>query len=169
MYISGGVMAAPTVGAVLADILPYLGVPQSFSEDAVAGKTVVMPDLTGLSAKEAEKQLKALGLTAKLSGSADAVTAQIPAAGQSVPCGSQVLVYLGEAPEQEMVRVPDFSGMTRQQASDAAGALGLYILVTGNMDVSHHVVVTEQTIVPGEMVTVGTTIQLKFTDTDIRD
>ena len=169
MYISGGVMAAPTVGAVLADILPYLGVSQSFSEDALAGKTVVMPDLTGLSAKEAEKQLKALSLTAKLSGSADAVTAQIPAAGQSVPCGSQVLVYLGETPEQEMVRVPDFSGMTRQQASDAAGALGLYILVTGNMDVSHHVVVTEQTIVPGEMVTVGTTIQLKFTDTDIRD
>jgi stage V sporulation protein D (sporulation-specific penicillin-binding protein) len=26
MYISGGVMAAPTVGAVMADILPYLGV-----------------------------------------------------------------------------------------------------------------------------------------------
>jgi stage V sporulation protein D (sporulation-specific penicillin-binding protein) len=28
MYISGGVMAAPTVGAVMADILPYLGVKQ---------------------------------------------------------------------------------------------------------------------------------------------
>ena len=29
IYISGGVMAAPTVGAVMADILPYLGVPKT--------------------------------------------------------------------------------------------------------------------------------------------
>jgi len=29
IYISGGVMAAPTVGAVLGDILPYLGVPKT--------------------------------------------------------------------------------------------------------------------------------------------
>ena len=29
IYISGGVMAAPTVGAVMADILPYLGVPRT--------------------------------------------------------------------------------------------------------------------------------------------
>ena len=32
IYISGGVMAAPTVGAVMADILPYLGVKQITSE-----------------------------------------------------------------------------------------------------------------------------------------
>jgi len=31
IYISGGVMAAPTVGAVMSDILPYLGVPKSAS------------------------------------------------------------------------------------------------------------------------------------------
>ena len=29
IYISGGVMAAPTVGAVMSDILPYLGVQSS--------------------------------------------------------------------------------------------------------------------------------------------
>ena len=29
IYISGGVMAAPTVGGVMADILPYLGVPST--------------------------------------------------------------------------------------------------------------------------------------------
>ena len=33
MYISGGVMAAPTVGAVMADILPYLGVQQVLPDD----------------------------------------------------------------------------------------------------------------------------------------
>ena len=33
LYISGGVMAAPTVGAVMADILPYLGVQQKLTEN----------------------------------------------------------------------------------------------------------------------------------------
>jgi stage V sporulation protein D (sporulation-specific penicillin-binding protein) len=55
IYISGGVMAAPTVGAVMGDILPYLGVEQSFSEDEIAGKTVIVEDFSGLTAKEAEK------------------------------------------------------------------------------------------------------------------
>ena len=169
IYISGGVMAAPTVGAVMSDILPYLGVAQSFGENDLAGKTVVMPDLTGMTAKEAEKQLKALGLTLRTEGMQESITGQIPAAGQSVPGGSQVLAYLGETPEKSTVKVPDFSGMTRQQASDAAGQLGLYILVTGNQDVSHSVVVTEQSIPAGEQVQAGTTIKLKFTDTTIRD
>ena len=169
LYISGGVMAAPTVGAVLSDILPYFGVKQSFTEEDLAGKTLIMPDLTGLDSKEAEKQLKALGLTMKSVGGADIITGQIPGAGQSIPGGSQVLVYLGERPENEMVQVPDFSGMTRQQASDAAGKLGLYILATGNPDVAYNVIVTSQNIVPGEEVPVGTTIELKFADTDIRD
>ncbi len=169
LYISGGVMAAPTVGAVLSDILPYLGVKQSFSEDDLAGKALIMPDLTGLDSKEAEKQLKALGLTMKSVGGADIITGQIPGAGQSIPGGSQVLVYLGERPENEMVQMPDFSGMTRQQASDAAGKLGLYILATGNPDVAYNVIVTSQNIAPGEEVPVGTTIELKFADTDIRD
>ena len=65
--------------------------------------------------------------------------------------------------------MPDLVGMTRQQASDAAGALGLYILVTGNQEVSTRVVATAQSIPAGEMAPAGTTIQLEFTDTGARD
>ncbi len=169
LYISGGVMAAPTVGAVLSDILPYLGVKQSFAEGDDAGKTVEMPDLTGLTAKDAEKQLKELGLSCKIIGTDQAITAQIPAAGQTIPWGSEVLIYLGQVPQTQLVKVPDFSGMTRQDASDAAGKLGLYILVTGNQDISLNVIVTTQNIAPGTEIAVGSTIQLKFTDTQIRD
>ena len=39
MYISGGVMAAPTVGAVMADILPYLGVTREATEEGVPYET----------------------------------------------------------------------------------------------------------------------------------
>jgi stage V sporulation protein D (sporulation-specific penicillin-binding protein) len=157
-------MAAPTVGAVMADILPYLGVEQTFSEEDVAGRTVVLEDLTGMTAKEAEKLLKEQSLTMQKVGTGETVTAQIPAAGEGLPGGSQVLVYFGEKPEEETVTVPDFMGMNRQQASDSAGALGLYILVSGNNEVSTKVTVTSQDTAAGTQVKVGTTIRLEFAD-----
>ena len=169
IYISGGVMAAPTVGAVMADILPYLGVEQKFSPAEVAGQTFVMENLTGLTKQETEKLLKNQTLTAVFSGEGETVTGQIPAAGQTVPGGSQVIVYLGEDVPERTVEVPDFSGMNRQQASDAAGKLGLYIYIVGNSEISARVVVTAQSVPAGEVVPVGTTIQLEFTDTGARD
>ena len=94
IYISGGVMAAPTVGAVMADILPYLGVAPSHGAE-----TVTLEDLTGLTAAEAEKLLQTQNLTARFSGGGNTVTGQIPAPGQTVPAGSQILIYLGEQVE----------------------------------------------------------------------
>ena len=169
IYISGGVMAAPTVGAVMADILPYLGVERKYAPDEASGKTVIVPDFSGMTQAEARKLLKELGITAVFSGTEDTVTGQIPAAGQSMPGGSQMLLYMGEETQSRQVEVPDFSGMTRQQAADAAGKLGLYILVTGNDELSPRVIVTKQNIPAGETVNAGTTIQLEFTDTGARD
>ena len=169
IYISGGVMAAPTVGAVMADILPYLGVERSYSEEDIAGQEILLEDLTGLTALEAEKILAKSSLTAVLSGTGETVTAQLPGPGQTVPGGSQVLLYLGDEPEEKSVAVPDFTGMNRQQASDAAGALGLYILVTGNNELSTAVTVTAQNIEKDTLVPMGTTITLTFTDTRARD
>ena len=169
LYISGGVMAAPTVGAVLGDILPYLGVRQSFSADDIAGKEIVLPDLSGLTPKEAEKLLKENSLTVELVGSGETVTGQLPAAGRTVPGGSQVLLYVGDVPETETVTVPNFAGMNRQQAAEAAGKLGLYILVKGNQEVSPHVTVTAQSVPKDTPVERGTTIELEFTDTKAVD
>ena len=169
LYISGGVMAAPTVGAVLGDILPYLGVEHSFSEHDIAGKEIVLPNMEGMSAKEAEKLLKENNLTAEMVGAGDAVTGQIPAAGRTVPGGSQVLLYFGEVPETETVTVPDFAGMNRQQANDAAGKLGLYILVKGNREIAPNVTVTAQSVPADTPVERGATIELEFTDTQAVD
>ena len=164
-YISGGVMAAPTVGAVMADILPYLGVKQSFSEEDAAGKTVVLDDFSGMTAAEADKRLKALGLTAQYIGTGETVTGQIPQSGAAIPGNSQILLYMGDEVPEQTVEVPDFTGMNRQQASAAAGALGIYILPTGNQDVSPAVTVTAQDIAPKTQVRAGTIIRLEFADT----
>ncbi len=165
IYISGGVMAAPTVGAVMADILPYLGVEQTtWSEEDPAGKLMVMQDLAGMTAKDVEKALKEQYLTAQFIGTGETVTGQIPAAGTQVAGNSQVIVYLGGDAPKETVAVPDFAGMNRQQASDTALKLGLHILVAGNSEISPQVTVTAQDIAPGTKVAAGTTIRLEFAD-----
>lgn len=163
IYISGGVMAAPTVGAILQGILPYLGVEKMEPEEKIT-----LEDFTGQTEKEAEKRLKELGLTARFSGSGETVTGQIPAAGQETTVGGQVLLYLGQTPE-ETATVPNFLGMNRQQAADAAGEAGLTVVVTGNPEISLEVVVTAQSASPGENVPAGTAITLQFADIHARD
>ena len=169
IYISGGVMAAPTVGAVLGDILPYLGVERHFSPEETQGKEIVLEKYIDLTEKEASGKLNRIGLSAKFTGTGDRVTAQLPEPGQTVPAGSQVLLYLGGSPEAETVAVPDFTGMNRQQASLAAGKLGLYILVAGNDEVSPTVTVMTQSLPKDTQVPAGTTVTLTFADTGLRD
>lgn len=157
-------MAAPTVGAVMADILPYLGVDKTVEEEAAA-KAVMMPDFQGMTVAEAEKQLKKLGLTQQTRGSGDTVTDQLPQPGEMVPGGSKVLLYTQGEAEEAFAVVPDFSGMTRQQAGDAAMNAGLYILVAGNTDIAPDVKAMTQSIAPGTQVPKGTTVRIEFTDT----
>ena len=166
IYISGGVMAAPTVGAVLGDILPYLGVEKAADDDA---GMVVLEDMTDFSAEDAQKYLASQSLTATIKGNGEFVTAQIPGPGESVPAGSQILLYFGDVPEERTVTVPDFAGMNRQQAADAAGKLGLYVLVAGNDALEPQVVAIAQNIPPGAEVSPGTTITVTFTDTQVPD
>ena len=159
IYISGGVMAAPTVGAVLGDILTYLGVEKTPNADA---QTVVLEDLTDFSAEDAQKYLASQDLTATIKGGGERVTAQIPGPGETVTAGDSVLLYFGEDPQP--VAVPDFAGMNRQQAFDAAGLLGLRINAAGNDTLSPQVLVTAQDIPPGTQVEAGTAVTLTFTD-----
>ena len=169
MYISGGVMAAPTVGAVMADILPYLGVRQNYTQEDAAGQVFVLDDLTGMTPKEAEKLLSQQYLTVRTVGNGETVTGQLPAAGESIAGGGQVLLYLGEEISQQEIVVPEFIGMNRQQANDAALSAGLNILISGNDGLEPNITVTKQDPAPGETVPLGTTVRLEFTDTKAAD
>ena len=146
-----------------------MGVQPNYTEEDAAGRQILVEDMVGMTKEEAQKLLKEQGLTAQLKGSGETITAQIPGAGQTVPGNSEVILYFGEDPEAELVTVPDFTGMNRQQASDAAGKLGLYILVAGNSSIEPAVVVTAQSQPKGTQVSVGTTIRLEFADTQAKD
>ena len=169
IYISGGVMAAPTVGAVMADILPYLGVKHNYTPEDAAGQVFPVADLTGLTVKEAEEVLKQSHLSYEAVGSGDTITGQIPAAGENVPGNSQVLLYLGESAPEGTVSVPDFLGMNRQQAADAAGNAGIYIRVAGNNSLEPAVTVIKQSVAAGAEVPKGCTVELTFTDNSASD
>ena len=169
IYISGGVMAAPTVGAVMADILPYLGVEHAYEDGSAAGQMVVVEDMTGMTAQQAQALLKDQHLSARLQGTQNYVTAQIPAPGTAVPGESQVILYLGDVPEETETTVPDFTGMNRQQANDAAGAAGLYIQIKGNTSLDPGVTVTAQSQRKGVQIPTGSTVVLEFADTQAAD
>lgn len=169
IYISGGVMAAPTVGSVMSDILPYLEVERNYTEEDAAGREMVLQDWTGETRKNAEKALKALGLTARVIGDGETVTGQIPAAGETVSGDSQVLLYCGETPEAEDVTVPYFLGMDRMKAAQAAQDAGVNLLILGNTDISPEVTAAEQSVPPGTKVPRGTTIRVQFLNTKAAD
>ena len=168
IYISGGVMAAPTVGAVMADILPYLGVQRNYTQEDAAGQVIVLEDFSGMTPEQAQEELAGLGLQAEFSGEGQQVTGQIPAAGQSVPGNGQVLLYLGQM-QMQMVTVPDFVGLDRQCAEAAAEELGLNILITGNSSYEETVQVVRQSVPPGTQTEAGTTVQLELIDIQAQD
>jgi stage V sporulation protein D (sporulation-specific penicillin-binding protein) len=157
------------VGAVMADILPYLGVPKSYSPEETAGQEIRVEDYSDLTQIDAARKLKETGLVPEFLGTGETVTGQIPSPGEIIPGGSEVLLYLEEEPEVRTVTVPDFTGLHRQQAAETAGKLGLYLQITGNEGLSPNITVISQNVTKDTQVPVGTTITLKFTDKTARD
>ena len=97
------------------------------------------------------------------------MTGQLPAVGQTLYPGGEVLLYLDGGTPESRVKVPDFRGMNRQQASDEAGKRGLFIRAIGNTDVAPNVTVCGQSEAPNTELAVGSTITLQFADGTLRD
>ncbi len=64
----GGGVAAPVGGQIFSEILPYLEVNQGKQEELEVVEEVSVPNITGLSIKEAEKVLKEIGLELSING-----------------------------------------------------------------------------------------------------
>ncbi len=169
IYISGGVMAAPTVGAVMKDILPYLEVSRVYDVDDPAAQNVEVPDLSGLSLAEAKKAAQDRSLSIRTVGTGETVIGQIPLPGETVPGGTELFLYFSEPPSDQTVIVPNFSGMTVAQASRAAADAGLYLLPSGNPDLTLPILAMNQSPAAGTEAERGSAVQIQFTDPQARD
>jgi stage V sporulation protein D (sporulation-specific penicillin-binding protein) len=81
---SGGFIAAPLAGRILADILPYLGIEPQYTGDELFGTDVLVPRLKGLTESEAKQELDKKKMKYKIVGDGDVVTDQLPAYGAKV-------------------------------------------------------------------------------------
>ncbi len=164
VYISGGQMAAPVVGAMMADILPYLGVEPDPGEDS--GQDAAVPKLVGLSAAEAESALREEGLSFRSLGGGDTVTGQLPSQGSRIAPGSQVLLYFDAQPSEEPETVPTITGMTYRQARDTLAALGLFIRTRTGVENALDQRVSTQSLAAGTAVGHGSIVEVTLVSVD---
>ena len=169
IYISGGVMAAPTVAAVFEDILPYLGVEAEYEEGDMSRINVRMPDVCGMGESKAAAILQESGLSYRILGSGSSIVSQLPKEGRELPTGSTVLLYTDDSMPTDPVTVPNLMGMNVTDATKALTDCGLYLQAKGTDSTAWHVVVTGQDIAAGTQVERGTTVTVLFADTSDMD
>ncbi len=167
---SGGQMAAPVVGRILADILPYIGILPQYSADDVAGKDVETPFVKGLDLVAAQKLLKERGMQYRIVGEGDKVLDQLPVPGVKMPKSAEMILYTESQRPEESVKVPNVVGKSPEQANKLIINAGLYMRVSGTTDThSTSVTAAMQDIAAGEPVPLGTIISVEFRDTSISD
>jgi len=179
--ISGGNMAAPVVGAIISEVLEYMGYEPEYTEEELEAIDVWVPDLIGWNVSDSVGALDYQGLDYEFIGDGNKVVAQIPAAYETVAAGSKVILYLelpetgnagegeeGEGTEGEnadLVSVPDITGMTYPAARDKLETAGLYVTyVSGN---SEKGIIGSQYTQAGTMVPRGTVIEVALVDDEL--
>lgn len=165
IYVSGGQMAAPVVGKMMADILPYLGLEPEYSDSELQTMDRAVPDVMGLSIAEAQSKLAESGLSCRVIGSGGAVTSQIPAANSVIASGSEVLLYADAAPAGGG-SVPNLNGMTYSQAREALAAMGLFIGSDSSVTDADNQLVSGQDIRAGTSAKAGTVITVTLYEND---
>ena len=169
-YVSGGNMVAPYSSAIMAEILPYLGIEPSYSAEELMGVDTTVPNVIGMSVEEAKDRLKERGFACKVEGDGETITDQTPVGGAIIPGKSTVVLYAGAEKSDKMCKVPPLVGCTAAQANTIAANAGLLIRFTGTTSSeSSTVLVFSQDLESGTEVPAGTVITVRLGDTTVRD
>jgi len=167
IYISGGTMAAPVVGKMLADILPMsLGIMPQYSEADFKDINVHVPRIMGRSPEEAIASLESQGFTYNIIGEGSIVTGQLPVPNSYVASGTEVMIYVDEEIPRNQVDVPHLSGLNYNQARDLLASRGLFIRTTGAPKSDSKALVSVQSISAGRDVQFGSIVEVTLIDAD---
>ena len=165
IYVSGGQMAAPVVGKMMADILPYLGVEPEYSDSELQTMDRAVPDVTGLSMAEAQSKLSEAGLGFRVIGSGGSVTSQLPAANSVIASGSEVLLYADAAPTGGG-SVPNLTGMTYSEAIRALAGMGMFVGSDSSVTDADSQIVSGQDVRAGTQAGAGTVVTVTLYEND---
>ena len=170
-YVSGGQMVAPTASAIMADILPYLGIDPEYTAEEVVGADATVPNVVGLSEEEAAASLKEYGFeNYRTVGDGETVTDQTPLGGAIVPANAEIILYMGTEKSTEPCTVPNVVGLSASAANKALTEAGLIMKVSGATNQSSSTVVAiSQGTAEGTLVEAGTVVEVRFGDTSVRD
>ncbi|MBQ2960753.1 MAG: PASTA domain-containing protein [Oscillospiraceae bacterium] len=163
IYVSGGQMAAPVVGKMMADILPYMGVEPERNE---AETEAVMPMTMGKSLDQARKIIEESGLRCRTIGNGSTVTNQLPAAGSSIAANTQVILYLDAEISQDIEYMPELTGMSYEKARETLSYYGLYINSLSTVTDAGKQTVNSQSLPAGAELEHGTIVEVTLVDQD---
>lgn len=101
----GSVIAAPVVGNILADILPYLGFEPNYTEEQLSSADMATPYLINYGLQEAQTNLVQAGLQYRVVGNGTTVVDQTPGAAMPIPAAAP-LCSTRRRPKDRRLRCP---------------------------------------------------------------
>ncbi len=162
----GSQTAAPIFKDVMTDVLRYLGIaptePVEEEEDS-SSVTAQVPNLVDMDVDSAVEKLRALGLSAEVTGDGPLVTVQSPSPYSTVDSNSTVGLTAGgveQSGDSTLVDVPNLFGKRYSEAVSILSELGLKMSAEGSG------VVYDQDPARGTAVESGSTVTVYFSEED---
>ena len=162
--LGGGALCAPIAAQVTQEAMNVLGLEPKYNDSEMKDLSKQTPNVVGKSLDEAKKTLEENNLNFVVVGDDSTVTRQCPSGADTIPNGGTVYLYTDDS-EKQTVNVPNFSGLTVNEAKDLASSSNLNIQIAGNSMSSGTVVAYRQSEETQAKVEKGTVVTVTFKNT----
>lgn len=162
--LGGGALCAPIAAQVTQEAMNVLGIEPKYNDSEMKDLSKQTPNVVGKSLDEAKKTLEENNLNFVVVGDDSTVTRQCPSGADTIPNGGTVYLYTDDS-EKQTVNVPNFNGLTVNEAKDLASSSNLNIQITGNSMSSGTVVAYRQSEETQAKVEKGTVVTVTFKNT----
>lgn len=162
--LGGGALCAPIAAQVTQEAMNVLGIEPKYNDSEMKDLPKQTPNVVGKSLDEAKKTLEENNLNFVVVGDDSTVTRQCPSGADTIPNGGTVYLYTDDS-EKQTVNVPNFSGLTVNEAKDLASSSNLNIQIAGNSMSSGTVVAYRQSEETQAKVEKGTVVTVTFKNT----
>lgn len=162
--LGGGALCAPIAAQVTQEAMNVLGIEPKYNDSEMKDLSKQTPNVVGKSLDEAKKMLEENNLNYVVVGDDSTVTRQCPSGADTIPNGGTVYLYTDDS-EKQTVNVPNFSGLTVNEAKDLASSSNLNIQIAGNSMSSGTVVAYRQSEETQAKVEKGTVVTVTFKNT----